>query len=95
MKIGSKAKLKTLFRPGSSYRVKSLDHNNKSSKQLIDMGITPDTIIYIDSAAPLGEPLVVRVKDYKVALRSRDLIALEVELQDEPQSKIGSLARVL
>lgn len=73
-------KRKNTFKPGNSYLVKSVDYENKASKQLIDMGITPDTTIYIDSAAPLGEPLVVKVKDYKVALRSRDLAALEVEV---------------
>lgn len=70
-----------IFRPGNSYLVKSLDYNNSASKQLIDMGITPDTTIYIDSVAPLGEPLVVKVRDYKVALRSKDLRALRVEEQ--------------
>jgi ferrous iron transport protein A len=83
------------FRPGRSFRVKSLDYNNKSSKQLIDMGITPDTVIYIDSAAPLGEPLVVRVGDYKVALRSKDLKALEVELEGEPRNDFTGLAQVV
>lgn len=74
---------KNTFKPGNSYLVKSIDYDNKASKQLIDMGITPDTTIYIDSAAPLGEPLVVKVKDYKVALRSRDLEALDVEMKSE------------
>jgi ferrous iron transport protein A len=76
--------VKTNYKPGSVFRVKSLDYNHKACKQLIDMGITPDMIIRIESAAPLGEPLVVKVGDYKVALRSKDLMALEVELQ-EPQ----------
>lgn len=74
--------------PGCAYRVKSLDYANKATKQLVDMGITPDTIISIETAAPLGEPLVVRVRDYKVALRSRDLMALNVEPQ-ELQAKAG------
>ena len=84
-----------VFRPGRSYRVKSLDYGHRSSKQLIDMGITPDTVIYIDSAAPLGEPLVVRVGDYKVALRSKDLSALEVEQQAVPQAIRGKMARAV
>lgn len=74
--------------PGCAYRVKSLDYANKATKQLVDMGITPDTVISIETAAPLGEPLVVRVRDYKVALRSRDLMALNVEPQ-ELQAKAG------
>ena len=72
-----------LFKPGCTFLVKSLDYKNKASKQLIDMGITPNTIIHIDSAAPLGEPLVVKVGDYKVALRSKDLSALNVEPKND------------
>lgn len=68
-----------LFKPGRSFKVLSLDYGHKASKQLIDMGITPDTLITIESAAPLGEPLVVKVRDYKIALRSNDLLALEVK----------------
>jgi ferrous iron transport protein A len=74
--------VRTIYRPGNVFRVKSLDYSHKACKQLIDMGITPDMIIRIESAAPLGEPLVVKVGDYKVALRSKDLMALEVELQE-------------
>lgn len=81
MKVFRRIVNNKVFRPGNSYLVKSLDYNNKASKQLIDMGITPNTTIYIESAAPLGEPLVVKVRDYKVALRSKDLGAIEVEHQ--------------
>ncbi len=90
--VGKAKDTRNLFRPGRTFLVKSLDYGNRASKQLIDMGITPDTIIYIDSAAPLGEPLVVRVRDYKVALRSRDLSALEVEQQYEEPSVGAKLA---
>lgn len=100
MKFGNRTNAKShgiinLYRPGRTFLVKSLDYNNKASKQLIDMGITPDTIIYIDSAAPLGEPLVVRVRDYKVALRSKDLSALEVEQQVDAPLLKGNLAQAL
>lgn len=72
--------MKELFKPGNALRVKALNYNHRASKMLIDMGITPNTKIYIDKAAPLGEPLVVSVRNYKLALRKRDLLALEVEL---------------
>lgn len=73
--------VRSIYKPGRSFKVKSLDYSKKSSKQLCDMGITPDTVIFIERTAPLGEPLVVKVGDYKVALRSKDLMALEVEQQ--------------
>lgn len=90
---GKTGTILNLFKPGRTFLVKSLDHENKASKQLIDMGITPDTLIYIDSAAPLGEPLVVKVKDYKVALRSKDLSALEVEQQSDVRLSRGRLVQ--
>lgn len=82
-----------LFRPGRSFLVRAVDYDSKVGKQLIDMGITPDTVIYIDGAAPLGEPLVVRVKDYKIALRSADLSALEVEPEDDMVSNMRRIRR--
>lgn len=71
-----------LFRPGNLLRVKSLDYGNRASKKLIDMGITPNTTIFVDKAAPFGEPLVISVRNYKLALRRKDLMALQVEKAD-------------
>ncbi|MEG6571841.1 FeoA domain-containing protein [[Clostridium] cellulosi] len=88
-------KSSNLFKPGHAFIVKAVDYNNEAGKQLIDMGITPDTLIYIDRAAPLGEPLVVKVGDYKVALRSKDLSALEVECADEVKPNMTKLAEAV
>ena len=71
---------KDIFKPGIALKVKSLDYSNKAAKMLIDMGITPDTLIYIDKAAPLGNPIVISVRNYKLALRKNDLLALQLEL---------------
>jgi Fe2+ transport system protein FeoA len=71
--------MKDLFRPGNVLKVKSLDYNHKASKMLVDMGITPNTMIYVDKTAPFGEPVVISVRNYKLALRKRDLMALKVE----------------
>lgn len=71
--------MRNMFRPGNALRVKSLNYGHKASKMLVDMGITPDTVISIDKTAPLGEPIVISVRNYKLALRLRDLMALELE----------------
>lgn len=73
--------MRNVFRPGTILRVKALDHGHRASKQLIDMGITPDTLIHVEGTAPLGEPVIIRVRNYKLALRRRDLMALDVERQ--------------
>lgn len=69
-----------LFKPGNALIVKSLNYDHMASKMLIDMGITPNTRIYVDKTAPLGNPVVISVRNYKLALRKRDLMALELEL---------------
>ena len=69
-----------ILRPGNMLIVKSVDHEHRAGKMLIDMGITPDTRIYIEKTAPFGGPLVVKVRDYELALRKSDLSALDVEL---------------
>jgi Fe2+ transport system protein FeoA len=74
--------MKNMFKPGNALRVKSLDYNHKASKMLVDMGITPDTLIFIDKTAPFGEPIVISVRNYKLALRKKDLQALELELSN-------------
>lgn len=71
--------MKDLFQPGNTLRVMSVDHNHKAGKMLIDMGITPDTEIVVDRTAPFGEPLIIKVRNYTLALRKRDLQALQVE----------------
>jgi Fe2+ transport system protein FeoA len=74
--------MKNMFKPGNALRVKSLDYNHKASKMLVDMGITPDTLIFIDKTAPFGEPILISVRNYKLALRKKDLQALELELSN-------------
>lgn len=68
------------FKPGNLLKVKSVDHEQQSSKTLIDMGFTPETVISVEKTAPLGEPVIIRVRNYNLALRRRDLSALRVEL---------------
>jgi Fe2+ transport system protein FeoA len=46
---------------------------------LVDMGITPGTLIFVDNTAPLGEPVVISVRNYKLAIRQKDLRALKLE----------------
>ena len=75
--------MKTLFQPGNTLLIKSVDYDHRAGKMLIDMGLTPNTVITIENAAPLGEPLIVRARNYVLALRRNDLAALNVEPLDE------------
>lgn len=72
--------MKIKLREGSIAKVKSINYQNAASKKLIDMGITPDTHILFKKIAPFGDPYIIEVRNYHLALRKNDLTALELEI---------------
>ena len=67
------------LKEGGVFRVKCLNHNHCASKRLIDMGVTPDTVVSIDQIAPFGDPYIIKVRNYFLAIRKKDLTAIEFE----------------
>ena len=67
------------IKEGGIFRVKSLNHNHVASKRLIDMGVTPDTVVSVDQIAPFGDPYIFKVRNYFLAIRKKDLSAIEFE----------------
>ena len=67
------------MKEGSVFRVKHLNHHHAASKRLIDMGVTPDTVVSIDQIAPFGDPYILKVRNYFLAIRKKDLSAIEFE----------------
>ncbi|MDR3551896.1 MAG: FeoA domain-containing protein [Clostridia bacterium] len=72
--------MKNFFQPGNLLKVKAVNYDHQASKMLIDMGFTPDTLISVKNSAPFGEPLIIKIRNYTLALRKNDLLALDVEL---------------
>lgn len=48
-------------------------------QRLLDMGLTPKTIVKIIKHAPLGDPIQIRLRDYELTLRKDDAKNIEVE----------------
>lgn len=46
--------------------------NKALRKRLMDMGITKNTVVKIDRVAPLGDPIELVVRGYKLSLRKSD-----------------------
>ena len=43
------------------------------------MGLTPGTKVTIEKVAPFGDPLILNVRGYKLALRRKDFDGLNFE----------------
>jgi Fe2+ transport system protein FeoA len=46
---------------------------------LLDMGLTPGTIVSVRKVAPLGDPLEITLRGYELTLRKEDAEKIEVE----------------
>ncbi len=48
-------------------------------KRLLDLGLTPGTVVKVNREAPLGDPIELELKGYFLALRRKDAWHILVE----------------
>jgi ferrous iron transport protein A len=60
-------------------RIERLDGPDQDCARLLDLGFTPGEEITVTQHAPLGDPLVVRVRGALLALRKREAAWILVE----------------
>ncbi len=68
LRVGDRAKVVGFEKSGKSYR-----------KRLLAMGLTPATEFTIVRAAPLGDPIEVRVRGFSLTLRKDEASVVLVE----------------
>ena len=64
---------------GNSGRVISVGGEKTLRHRLLEMGITPHTIITVKKAAPLGDPIELLLRGYVLSLRLDDAEKITVE----------------
>lgn len=70
-----------LLSVGQRGRVIGLDANAKEYRhKLLAMGMTPGTEFEVVRIAPLGDPLELSVRGYKLSLRKQEAAAIQIEL---------------
>jgi ferrous iron transport protein A len=66
-------------KPGQTVKVIKLHGQGPVKRRIMDMGITANTEILVRKAAPLGDPIEVKVRGYELSLRKADLDIIEIE----------------
>ena len=51
--------------------------------RLLDMGLTPRTLVTLRKVAPLGDPIEIRVRGYELTLPVEDAREITVEKRDD------------
>lgn len=64
---------------GRSCIVKKINGEGRIRRRIFDMGITPNTEIYLRKKAPLGDPLEITIRGYELSLRKSEASVVEVE----------------
>ncbi len=69
--------------PGTPARVLAIRGEGAVARRLMEMGVVPGAPIRVIKAAPLGDPLEVRVRNYHLALRRSEARTITVVTSDE------------
>ena len=68
---------------GTRARVIAVSGNGAIARRLMEMGIVPGAPVRVIKAAPLGDPIEVRVRGYHLALRRAEAQNILVTASDE------------
>lgn len=68
---------------GKSGRIVSIGGDRALRRRLLDMGLTPRTAVTVRNAAPMGDPLELRLRGYSLTLRLEDAETITIE-EDAP-----------
>ena len=69
------------FKIGETGLIKKVEGEGRLRRRLLDMGVTPNTKVYLRKKAPFGDPIEITIRGYELTLRNTEaqLIVLEVE----------------
>lgn len=68
------------LRPGQRARVTGYaDPDDPYARQLLALGLIPGTTLAVERVAPLGDPVEIKFRGTRLALRSREASGLELE----------------
>jgi len=83
LKVESAATPLDVFPLGVSARVISVSGTGAIARRLMEMGVVPGARVQVIKAAPLGDPLEVRVRGYHLALRRAEAHTIKVVMNDK------------
>ena len=67
---------------GQSGRVKSVGGERVLRHRLLEMGLTPRTVVTVKKIAPLGDPIELFLRGYVLSLRLEDAARITVEVDE-------------
>lgn len=67
------------LKPGEKGKVRKVSGQGLVRRRLLDMGLIPGSDIEVQRVAPLGDPIEVKIKGYRLSLRKSEAANIYVE----------------
>jgi ferrous iron transport protein A len=65
---------------GGRGRITALEGDDPLTQRLLEMGLLEGEEVEVVGLAPLGDPLEIRLRDYRLSLRRREAARVHVEM---------------
>ena len=69
------------IKPGQSGKIVKIIGRSGVNKRIADMGVVPGTTVEVQRVAPLGDPIDVKLKGYRLSLRKEEASKIRVKLE--------------
>jgi len=69
------------LKPGQKATINTIQQNTPAKRRLLEMGLVRGSKIQIICQAPLGDPIEIEIRDYKLTLRKKEAETILVETQ--------------
>lgn len=66
--------------PGMSGKITSVHGEGLLRRRLLEMGLTPRTVVKVRKVAPLGDPIELYLRSYVLTIRKDDAAMIEIEV---------------
>lgn len=68
------------LQPGEQGRITKIGAIGPLKRRLLDMGVLVGEVVRVEKIAPLGDPIEITVKAYKLSLRKKEAEGIAVEV---------------
>ncbi len=69
-----------MLKPGEKGKITGMDSVGPLKRRLMDMGVLVGEEIKVEKVAPLGDPMEVTIKNYRLSLRKKEAEGITVEI---------------
>jgi len=70
-----------MLRPGQRGTITTIGAIGPLKRRLMDMGVLKGVEVKVEKVAPLGDPIEIIVKNYRLSLRKSEAAGIGVEVQ--------------